>query len=164
MSQVISIFDNLSRPSISTEEVPIGESTGTVGQIQTKKKRNTRANPPEVFVALDAEKALLSASPSSSTPTIRPIEIEELEHAPWLDERVARLLSEMKDVKMLSPSFLTTRIQGGNNDRNGLVSALRLYPVQEVLVRYVSMKDLEAIACASSALSNSLDLKETRDF
>ena len=111
---------------------------------------------------LGAKEASLSASTSSSSRTVRPTGVKELEHAPRLDECIARLLSEMEDVKVPSPSFLTTRIRGENNDSNGLVSALRLYPIQEVLVRYISMKDLEAIACTSSALSNSLNLKENQ--
>ncbi|CAN9423160.1 unnamed protein product [Alternaria alternata] len=127
-------------------------------------KHHTQANPPEIFVALGAKEASLSASTSSSSRTVRPTGVKELEHAPRLDECIARLLSEMEDVKVPSPSFLTTRIRGENNDSNGLVSALRLYPIQEVLVRYIAMKDLKAIACTSSALSNSLNLKETRQF
>ncbi|KAH8632393.1 hypothetical protein IG631_14076 [Alternaria alternata] len=134
------------------------------GRTQIEEKRHTQANSPDIFVALGAKEALLSASTSSSSRTVRPTGVKELEHAPRLDECIARLLSEMEDVKVPSPSFLTTRIRGKNNDSNGLVSALRLYPIQEVLVRYIFIKDLEAIACTSSALSNSLNLKETRQF
>jgi hypothetical protein len=132
--------------------------------MQTRIKRHTRANSLDVFLALDFNEFSLSPSPSLSSCAVLPIGVEDRKHAPLIDGYIARMLSEVEDVKKSSPSFRTTRIRGENNNRNGFVSALRCYPIQTVFARYVTMYDLETVACTSSAISNSLNLKETREM
>jgi hypothetical protein len=89
--------------------------------------------------------------------------VKALKDAPLIDERIEQLLYEREAVKKPSPSFETTKDRAKHNNGIGFVTALRLYPVQEMLARYVTMREFEAVACTSAALSGSLNLEETRE-